>query len=311
MDHDAPGCDHGPGCQCRAGVAHTDLLGFLSDFRSDGAPAASQASTGAGPTLVAPSLGSTSERPTPDGPSPERPAPSAPSGLVSAPAPFVPAPTPAFVPGPASYAPAPLGGPAGTHPRNDPPGAPPYPLASYPGYAPLAPVGYQTPGAPVFEKPARTGRGLPALAKVGLGAGAALTLLAVAAVAIPTLLHAKSGVSQYEHIQAGQCFNTSNPDSSGIDQNFSVVSCAGEHSYQSVGDVMLTGSSWPGTAGIRTQAVAGCASEARAFLTGTPPVGMQLDFFFPDQNAWDLGHHLALCLVGLPGGTPFTGSLGN
>jgi hypothetical protein len=107
-------------------------------------------------------------------------------------------------------------------------------------------------------------------------------------------------------LKAGDCVNSS-PD--GL--SATVLPCASPHHAEVFATFSLAGSSWPGSTAVQQQAADGCQGRLAAYLNpALLNAGLDQEYVFPDQDAWQAGVRTAVCEVSSSTG-PLTGSVRN
>jgi hypothetical protein len=105
-------------------------------------------------------------------------------------------------------------------------------------------------------------------------------------------------------LRAGDCINSS-PNGLSVTR----LSCATPHEAEVFATFSLTGSAWPGTAGVQQQANSGCADRMAGYLN--PQLlnaGLVQQFVYPNKQAWQAGERTVVCEVSSSSG-PLTGSV--
>ncbi|MGW4485179.1 DUF4190 domain-containing protein [Amycolatopsis sp. NPDC004368] len=144
------------------------------------------------------------------------------------------------------------------------------------------------------------GRGL---AIAGLSISGVWVLLIAAAVAIgivsggfaPTADNVAVGSNSVFAAQKGQCFTTYDEQTSTIAK----VPCNQPHHSEIYGLVVLPGDdtdAYPGDATLSAQARQFCEAEQRNFFAATtPPSGLVMAVYYPDEVTWQGRGHSAVC----------------
>jgi hypothetical protein len=107
-------------------------------------------------------------------------------------------------------------------------------------------------------------------------------------------------------LRAGDCLNSSQ---NGL--SVTILSCATPHEAEVFATFSLTGSSWPGEAGVQQQASSGCANRIAGYLN--PQLlnaGLTQQYVYPNQDAWQAGVRSVVCEVSSASG-PLSGSVRN
>jgi hypothetical protein len=107
-------------------------------------------------------------------------------------------------------------------------------------------------------------------------------------------------------LKAGDCVNSS---ADGL--SATVVPCTTPHNAEVFATFSLAGSSWPGSAAVKQQAGAGCQARLAGYLNpALLNAGLDQEFVYPDQTAWEAGVRTTVCEVSSSTG-PLTGSVRN
>ncbi len=152
---------------------------------------------------------------------------------------------------------------------------------------------------------ATKGRGMAVAGQVLGWVNLALVVVVAALIGIGAAL--VSGHPSYTSLNPGDCFNPYGSGSSA--SRVTKVSCSTPHLYETVGTFDLTGSSWPGTAGVRAQADPQCAAMAIQYLGSTSTEGLELVWLYPGQSSFHAGTRRVACVVRNADGSKRTGSL--
>jgi hypothetical protein len=105
-------------------------------------------------------------------------------------------------------------------------------------------------------------------------------------------------------LRAGECI-----DSSPNGLSVTVRSCVTPHDAEVFATFRLTGSSWPGSAIIQTDAGNGCVSRVAAYLNPQlADSGLIQEYVFPDQQDWQAGIRTVVCEI-RPSSGQLTGSV--
>ena len=130
------------------------------------------------------------------------------------------------------------------------------------------------------------------------GGGSHPSASASSPAASPGSRHGSSQTSVFD-LRTGQCFQ--NPPASqavlGITY-VTVVPCTTLHNAQVFVEFPATGSSYPGSASLKSQANQGCQSRvAKNLQTSKITSSMSLHFLYPLSTSWGQGHRTITCLV--------------
>ena len=163
------------------------------------------------------------------------------------------------------------------------------------------------PAGPGPERERRRGRGLGVAAFVLVVivlVGAAVGGLAV----VTHGFHRKTKVTYRPaavfRLRPGECVNFG-PNG----QSVTVLSCATPHDAEVFATFPLPASPWPGGAAVQQDASNGCASRLGGYLNPQlADAGLDQEFFYPDQEAWQAGARTVVCEVRAPTGQ-LTGSV--
>jgi hypothetical protein len=153
----------------------------------------------------------------------------------------------------------------------------------------------------------KTGRGA---AQAGFILGLVnIVLSIIAIIGIVVLGVAASKHTQYNTLQAGDCYNriSSNSIFSGeVDK----VNCSAAHDTEVTGsfEASATGG-YPATAGFRTQAEPQCTTLGNDYLGNNSGTGLRVVWLAPNQATWDSGTHTVICGVQNSDGSRHTGSV--
>jgi hypothetical protein len=208
--------------------------------------------------------------------------------------------------GPAGTEPQAAGPVAGLEPTGEEPVTPESTAARLPVLEP--------PGAEWMEPAASAGEGRR---RGGLGAAALLVgvivLVGAAAGALAVVTHGFHRKTEVTYRQAavfslrpGDCVNFG-PNG----QSVTVLSCATPHDAEVFATFPLPASRWPGGAAVQQDASNGCASRLGGYLNPQlANAGLDQEFFYPDQTAWQAGARTVVCEVRAPTGQ-LTGSVRN
>jgi hypothetical protein len=105
-------------------------------------------------------------------------------------------------------------------------------------------------------------------------------------------------------LRTGECVNFG-PNG----QSVTVLSCATPHDAEVFATFPLPASPWPGGAVVQQDASNGCASRLDGYLNPQlADAGLDQEFFYPDQEAWQAGARTVVCGVRAPTGQ-LTGSV--
>jgi hypothetical protein len=105
-------------------------------------------------------------------------------------------------------------------------------------------------------------------------------------------------------LKAGDCVNSS---ADGLAAT--VMPCTSPHHAEIFATFTLAGSSWPGSAAVQQQAGDGCQARLAGYLNpALLNAGLDQEFVYPDQTAWEAGVRTTVCEVSSSTGT-LTGSV--
>lgn len=96
--------------------------------------------------------------------------------------------------------------------------------------------------------------------------------------------------------------------SSGKADEVGLVDCTTPHAAEVGGSFTAEGESWPGKDALQTSALVGCPI-AVADALGSVTSSLDLVFITPEEEEWDGGHRLIICLVRAADGEQLTGSV--
>jgi hypothetical protein len=155
----------------------------------------------------------------------------------------------------------------------------------------------------------RERRGVSWLVTVGvvivvLAAGAAAAALVVATHGVRPKTIVSYRPAAVFSLRAGDCINSS-PNGLSVTK----LSCATPHEAEVFATFSLTGSVWPGTAGVQQRANSGCSDRMASYLN--PQLlnaGLVQQFVYPNKQAWQAGERTVVCEVSSSSG-PLTGSV--
>jgi hypothetical protein len=102
-------------------------------------------------------------------------------------------------------------------------------------------------------------------------------------------------------LQTGECIDPNG-------QAASLVPCATAHKAEVFATFALPASKWPGEAGVRAAASAGCASRLTGYLNPQLAISLATTYVFPDSVAWQAGTRTVICEVQAASGE-LTGSV--
>jgi hypothetical protein len=169
---------------------------------------------------------------------------------------------------------------------------------------PAGPGPGQGPGQ---ERERRRGRGL------GVAAFVLVVIVLVGAAAgglavVTHSFHRKTKVtyrpSAVFKLRPGECVNLG-PNGLSV----TVLSCATPHDAEVFATFPLPAAPWPGGAAVQQDASNGCASRLGGYLNPQlADAGLDQEFFYPDQEAWQAGARTVVCEVRAPTGQ-LTGSV--
>jgi hypothetical protein len=87
-------------------------------------------------------------------------------------------------------------------------------------------------------------------------------------------------------------------DSSGSGLTFTLLACSKPHSSEVFATFALTGSDWPGTSAVQTDAGNGCADRLASYLNpDLSNAGLAQEYIYPNESAWKAGEHTVVCEV--------------
>jgi hypothetical protein len=157
------------------------------------------------------------------------------------------------------------------------------------------------------EEPTRRRRGYGLL----LGAVfflAALAIIGGAFAVVGKLTHGfkKPVVITYKKsavfsLRTGECIDPNG-------QAASIVPCTTAHEAEVFATFALPASKWPGEAGVRAAASAGCASRLTGYLNPQLAISLSTTYVYPDSVAWQAGTRTVICEVRATSGE-LTGSV--
>jgi len=162
------------------------------------------------------------------------------------------------------------------------------------------------------EQRGRTGRarGLRLLAVAAIVVGIlALVGVAVGVLAVVTHGFRPKTVVTYRvaavfSLRAGECINSS-PNGLSV----TLRSCAVPHDAEVFATFRLTGTSWPGSTAIQADASSGCMSRVASYVNPQlANAGLNEEYVFPDQQAWQAGVRTVICQISAASGQ-LTGSV--
>jgi hypothetical protein len=155
----------------------------------------------------------------------------------------------------------------------------------------------------------RTGRRGHGMAMAGLCLSAAWVICAAAVGTVGLVTHGfhKPVTVKYREaavfkLQEGDCVNSPNA------QLVSVLPCSTPHQAEVFATFSLSGSVWPGTSAVATEASSGCASRLNDYLNPQLTISLSQSYVFPDQVAWTSGTRTVVCEVRASSGD-LTGSV--
>jgi hypothetical protein len=137
---------------------------------------------------------------------------------------------------------------------------------------------------------------------------AAVAIVAGAIAIVGSLTHGfkKPVVIHYEKsaifsLKTGECINPNG-------QTATIVSCSAPHDAEVFATFALPGSTWPGTAAVRTAASSGCSTRLTGFLNPQLAISLASTYIYPDSVAWQAGTRTVICEVRATSGQ-LTGSV--
>jgi Septum formation len=105
-------------------------------------------------------------------------------------------------------------------------------------------------------------------------------------------------------LRAGECINSS-PNGLSV----TLMSCAVPHDAEVFATFGLTGTSWPGSTAIQADASSGCMSRVASYVNPElANAGLNQEYVFPDQQAWQAGVRTVICEISAASGQ-LTGSV--
>jgi len=102
-------------------------------------------------------------------------------------------------------------------------------------------------------------------------------------------------------LRTGECIDPNG-------QAASLVPCAAAHEAEVFATFALPASKWPGEAGVRAAASAGCASRLTGYLNPQLAISLATTYVYPDSVAWQAGTRTVICEVQATSGE-LTGSV--
>jgi hypothetical protein len=134
--------------------------------------------------------------------------------------------------------------------------------------------------------------------------GAAVAVLAVLTHGFRPKTVVTYRVAAVFSLQAGECVNSS-PNGLSV----TLSSCAVPHDAEVFATFRLTGTSWPGSTAIQADAGNGCMSRVASYVNPQlANAGLNQEYVFPDQQAWQAGVRTVICEISAPSGQ-LTGSV--
>jgi hypothetical protein len=134
--------------------------------------------------------------------------------------------------------------------------------------------------------------------------GAAVAVLAVLTHGFRPKTVVTYRVAAVFSLRAGECINSS-PNGLSV----TLLSCAVPHDAEVFATFGLTGTAWPGSTAIQTDASSGCMSRVASYVNPQlANAGLNQDYVFPDQQAWQAGVRTVICEVSAASGQ-LTGSV--
>lgn len=176
------------------------------------------------------------------------------------------------------------------------------------GILPLVPVAVAT-GIAALAGIRRSGRRGHGMAVGALFLATAWLIVGGAVGTVAVLTHGfKKPVKTVYHqaavfrLHPGECVDIPNGSSP------TVVSCTVPHDAEVFGTFALSGSSWPGTAAVQSEASDGCGSRLTAYLNPQLAISLTQTYVYPGQVDWNAGTRTVICEVRAVGGQ-LTGSV--
>jgi hypothetical protein len=134
--------------------------------------------------------------------------------------------------------------------------------------------------------------------------GAAVAVLAVLTHGFRPKTVVTYHVAAVFSLRPGECINSS---PNGLSATLS--SCAVPHDAEVFATFRLTGTSWPGSTAIQADASNGCMSRVASYVSPQlANAGLNQEYVFPDQQAWQAGVRTVICEVSAASGQ-LTGSV--
>jgi hypothetical protein len=150
----------------------------------------------------------------------------------------------------------------------------------------------------------KTGRGMAVAGQV-LG-WVNLSVSVLLGVLIGVVAAVASSHPSYTSLNAGDCFN---PVGGIFANRVTKVSCTKPHLDEAVGNFELTATSWPGAAGVRSEADPACTALAEQYVGDTSSVSLQLVWFYPGRASFNSGTRKVVCAVRNADGSRRAGSV--
>jgi hypothetical protein len=103
-------------------------------------------------------------------------------------------------------------------------------------------------------------------------------------------------------LKTGDCFDPQG------DQSYTRVSCDSAHVAEVFATFVLSGTKWPGTTAVASQASSGCATRLTSYLNPELAISLASTYVYPGSVAWQAGTRTVICEVRAPSGD-LTGSV--
>lgn len=105
-------------------------------------------------------------------------------------------------------------------------------------------------------------------------------------------------------LQVGECINLT-PNGNVVH----VLSCAQPHDAEIFGTFHLSGTAWPGAAGVQQEAASGCTSRLSGYVNPQlSGANLTQSYVYPGAQAWQAGERSVICEVRATSGS-LTGSV--
>ncbi|MGH3250134.1 MAG: septum formation family protein [Trebonia sp.] len=92
-------------------------------------------------------------------------------------------------------------------------------------------------------------------------------------------------------LKTGNCFDPQGQ------QSYTLIPCDSPHQAEVFATFALTGSKWPGTTAVQSQAGAGCASRLTGYVNPQLAISLSSTYVYPDSVAWQAGTRTVICEV--------------